>query len=149
MGPVHVGAGAVVSASVASWRPQKTDIKGPWYSVTIMVMFPVADEGGDKVMRHLPPVVRGADVSKWRRPRDHKGCGGALLGLLLELPCFWTSSVGINHATQCFHVPSVSSMACSRPSPQGAEEALSNMDEPSAPTQNTAACVGKITPRKM
>ncbi len=112
-------------------------------------MFPVVEAGGDKVMRHRPPIVQGADVSKWRRPRDHKGGGGVLLLLLLLEPVCFSCSVGTNQAMQFFHVPPVSCTAFSWPFPQVCEDAFSSTDEPSAPTQKIAGCAYRITPRKM
>ena len=99
-------------AGSRSRRLKKTDIKGPWYSVTSMVVPPGA-EGGSTVMRHMPPIVRGADVSTWRRPKGHNDVGVAPL-------CWRATSVGIIHAMQFAHAPSVSSMDLSLPPRSGA-----------------------------
>ncbi len=56
-GPLHCRAGgAFMSEEVPrSMRLETTDIKGPWQSVTSMVMPALLDEGGGTVMRHMPP----------------------------------------------------------------------------------------------
>ena len=51
------------------------------------------------------------------------------------------------HTMQFFHVPSASFMDLSPPSVEQ-DEAPSNMDAPSAPTQNMASFVSEIMPRK-
>ena len=73
---------------------------------------------------------------------DHK-----LIGVF---PLRWTAHpVGINHATQFFpHGPSASGMDLSPPSVEQ-DDSLFSMDAPSAPTQKTAGCVSRLTPRKL
>ena len=105
-----------------------------------MVLPPVLDEGGDTVMRRMPPLVRGAAVNAWTHPMDHNDIAVA--------PLRWEASpIGIKHSMQYFHVPALSVMDISPPSFE--QHVLSSMDAPSAPTQNMAGFVSEITPHNM